>query len=38
MINKHEINKHEINNYKNIAIIEHKDIRYKNIQKKEKKV
>ena len=30
------INKHEINDYKNIAIIKYKDVRYKNIQKEEK--
>ena len=31
MINKYEINKYEINDYKNIAMIEHEDIRHKNI-------
>ena len=31
MINKHEINEYKINDYKDIAMIEHEDIRYKNI-------
>ena len=36
IISKHEINEHKINDYKNIVMIEHEDIRYKIIQKKEK--
>ena len=28
-------NKYEINDYEDIAMIEHEDIRYKNIQKEE---
>ena len=31
MINEHEVNKYKINNYKNIAMIKHEDVRYKNI-------
>ena len=36
MINEHKTNKHKINDYENIVMIEHEDVRYENVQKKEK--
>ena len=29
------VNEHKINNYEDIAMIEHEDVRYENVQKKE---
>ena len=31
MISEHEIKKHKINNYKDIAMVEHKDVRHENV-------